>query len=475
MKHKTFFNQHNNIYFIGIGGIGVSALAKLALTSGCQIFGSDLIDSDIIADLKKLGAKIKIGKTDPYALLKKKIDLVIYSTAVPDNALILTQARRLKIPIKTYPQILGEISKQYFTIAVSGMHGKSTTTAMIGLMLESAGLDPLVIVGTKVKEWEGNIKIPHGTWNMEHGTKEKKSIFIVEADEYRSAMLNLSPDIIVLTRIEEDHLDYYKNLTHIKREFRKYLTKLPADGCAIVNWADKNIQSIVRLFDCSIVKYNYQDDDTRQKIKKILKVPGEHNLENALAAYKVGERLGLTQKQILTGLSKFKGTWRRQELVGYFKLPLTNYPLPIISDYAHHPTEIKATLQALREKYPKLRILLAYQPHQHNRTKMLFNDFVNAFDQADILILNEIFDVAGREANLDQDVSSQDLALKINQKIKRLKIKNLKLKICYYTKTLAQTKNKILTLVQPNDIIVIMGAGDIDQVARDLASDLVYA
>ncbi|MEK9165894.1 MAG: UDP-N-acetylmuramate--L-alanine ligase, partial [Patescibacteria group bacterium] len=394
LKSKIFI-KNIQIYFLGIGGIGISALAKLALTNGCQIFGSDLTDSDIIADLIKLGAKIKIGKSDPCAFSKKKIDLVIYSTAVPFNNPILTLARKLKIPAKTYPQMLGEISKQCFTIAVSGTHGKSTTTAMIGLMLESAGLDPLVIVGTKVKKWHGNIRIPKNKSYKLQVISYKKNIFVVEADEYKSAMLNLKPDIIVLTRIEEDHLDYYKNLNHIKREFRKYLKKLPADGCAIVNWKDENIRNIkYQISNIKYIKYNTDADILIiKKIKKILQVPGQHNLENALAAYKVGERLRLTQKQILTGLAKFKGTWRRLELVG--KLQVTSYKLQVISDYAHHPTEIKATLQALRERYPKRRLVLAYQPHQRNRTKMLFNDFVSAFDQADALILNEIFDVAG--------------------------------------------------------------------------------
>ena len=206
-----------------------------------------------------------------------------------------------------------------------------------------------------------------------------------------------------------------------------------------------------------VIKYNYRNKKICAKIKKILKVHGKHNLENALAVYKVGEQLGLTEKQILTGLAKFKGTWRRQELVG--QLLISNYQLPIISDYAHHPTEIKATLQAIREKYPKGRILLAYQPHQHNRTKKLFNKFITCFDRADVLILNEIFDVAGREKRGDQDVSSEDLVLKIKKRI---------VSDCYYTKTLAQTKKKILELVKPNDIIVIMGAGDIDSVAREL-------
>jgi UDP-N-acetylmuramate--alanine ligase len=466
---KFSMNQFSNktVYFIGIGGIGISALAKLALHQGAIVSGIDLVDSDVIDNLKKLGAKIKIGDQNNCYIVKllncyKKPDLVVYSTAVPESHPDFKKALELKIPIKTYPQILGEISKSYFTIAVSGMHGKSTTTTMIGLMLESAGLDPLVIVGTKVKQWHGNIRIPHETWNMKHGTDP---LFVVEADEYKSAMLNLEPNIIILTRIEEDHLDYFKNLAHIKSEFKKYLRKLPDNGCAVVNWGDKNIKSIVSSLSCSIVKYNDSDSKIIKKIKKILKVPGRHNIQNALAVYRVGERMGLNEKQILAGLSKFKGIWRRMEVVG--ELKIKNLKLKIISDYAHHPTEIKATLQAVREKYPKKRILLAYQPHQHNRTKKLFKDFITAFDHADILILNEIFDVAGREADLDQDISSKDLVREIKKRI-AVHCSIVPLFYCCYTKTFKETKQKILELIKPNDIIVIMGAGDIDSVAREL-------
>jgi UDP-N-acetylmuramate--alanine ligase len=345
---------------------------------------------------------------------------------------------------------------------------------MIGLMLETAGLDPLVIVGTKVKEWGGNIRVQSAKCKVQSCSSKLKvkiqnDIFVVEADEYRSAMLNLHPDMIVLTRVEEDHLDYYRDLTHIKQEFKKYVKRLPQKGVVVANWKDENIQSIVKLLHCYIVRYNYRDEEIKKKIKKIIKVIGEHNVENALAAYKVGEVLGLSENQILTGLSKFRGTWRRMELVGYYKLQATSYKLPIVSDYAHHPTEIKATLQALREKYPKKRLVLAYQPHQHNRTKKLFVDFVSAFDDVDVLILNEIFDVVGREELRDQDVSSKDLMWEIRKRIKKLRNLDIKkLRYCYYSRNLKQTERKILELARQNDIIIIMGAGDIDKVAREL-------
>jgi len=464
MEH--FFSKSERILFIGIGGIGISAIAKLALSQGATVFGVDLASSSITRDLETSGAIIKIGRQATFDLKKQGISLIVQTTAAPATHPLIKNGKKLNIPILTYPQILGEISKKFITIAVSGMHGKSTTTAMIGILSVEAGLDPLVIVGTKVREWGGNIRLP-----LNSRFNKNQPLFIVEADEYKSAMLNLLPTVIVLTRIEEDHLDYYRDLQHIKQEFKKYLKNLAPCGALIANWQDKNIRALAKNFPNKIIKYNNNDDDDAlaAKIKSILKVPGRHNLENALAAYKVGEYLGLSEKQILSGLAKFNGTWRRLELAG--KIKKNNAEINIISDYAHHPSEIKASLQAIREQYPDKRILLAYQPHQHNRTKKLFKDFVTVFDQADVVIMNEIFDVAGREENPDQNISSRDLVRAIQKRIKkRLEIKNLKLRSCCYAKNLSTTKLKILKSTKPNDIIVIMGAGDIDTVARQLVA-----
>ncbi len=460
-KQSKPFAFSSSVFFIGIGGIEVSALAKLAFSEGARVAGTDLLESDITKELRNFGAEVTITKTPESINLRAyKTKLIIYSLAVPGDHPLLRQAKQMRIQALPTNETLGEISKTRYTVAVSGMHGKSTTTSMIGVMLESAGLDPLVIVGTKVPQWGGNIRMS----NADH-----KKYFVVEADEYRSKMLALHPDIIVLTRIEEDHLDYYKNLAHIKREFRKYVRGLGESGVVIANWRDSNIRNIVSRFSGRIMKYNYSDSKTAQKIKKILKVPGIHNLQNALAAYQVGKCLGLSDKQILIGLEKFKGTWRRLELAGKFQMstPKTfgaRCQVPVISDYAHHPTEIQASLEALREKYPKKRLVLAYQPHQHNRTKMLFSQFAASFDTADILILNEIFDVAGREKKKDQSVSSEELANAIKKR------REWGGKPIYYSKNLAATKQKIKALARKNDVIIIMGAGDIDRIARELIS-----
>lgn len=463
---NSLFSSSDKIYFIGIGGIGVSAIAKLAMSAGATVYGSDLCDSDTIRELRQAGACVSIGRVARFSLRSHEINQLIYSTAVAPRHPLIVEAKQLRIKCRTYPQALGAISKNYLTVAVSGMHGKSTTTAMIGRLLESAGRDPLVIVGTKVKQWNGNVRSPKSVVSCQLSVV--RPIFVVEADEYRSAMLQLTPAVIVLTRVEEDHLDYYRDISHIKSEFIKYLSGLAPGGVVIANAQDKNIADILSSYPGKIIRYNVQTPAERRiktRLRKILTVPGTHNLENALAAYHVGKYLSVSAAAIYRGLAGFTGTWRRLELVGTLKV--SGRCVPIISDYGHHPTEVAATLQAIREKYPKRSILLAYQPHQHNRTKKLFDRFMTCFDQADQLILVKIFDVAGREVQADQNVSSKTLAAKINARIADLQPA---LKLCVYAKNLAETTKKIRELAKPNDVIVIMGAGDIDSVARFLIS-----
>jgi UDP-N-acetylmuramate--alanine ligase len=412
------------VHFIGIGGIGVSALAKYYLEKGHKVSGSDLASSEITDDLKKRGAKITIGKNT----FKKDADLTIYSPAV--------SVKHSMSNILSYPEALGELTKEYFTIAVSGTHGKSTTTTMIGLLLVKAGLDPTVIVGTKVKEF--------GNSNCRVG---KSQYLVIEADEHFASFLNYWPKIIVLTSIEADHLDYYKNLNNILKTFKKYISHLPKDGVLIANKNDKNIQKIVDRGGTSVRFYSGKQKETG-KLRKILKVPGEHNISNALAALTVARTLKIPDKISYKALSEYKGSWRRFEIK---KFEIRNSKFEIISDYGHHPTEIRATLKACREKYPRKKIWCVYQPHQYQRTYYLFKDFVKAFQQAPIdkIIIADIYDVAGREEKkIKKQVSSEKLVEKIKKK-----------NVIYLS------KGKILNYIKKNwgemDVLIIMGAGDI--------------
>jgi len=426
------------IHFIGIGGIGVSALAKYYLKKGHKVTGSDLVSSEITKTLKKLGVKIFTGRHKAKNL-PENADLVVFSPAVkPDNP-ELKEAKKLKIKSLSYPEALGELTKKYFTIAVSGTHGKSTTTAMIGLLLAKTGLDPTVIIGTKLKEF--------GDSNCRVG---KSQYLVIEADEHMASFLNYWPKIIVLTTIEADHLDYYKNLGNILKTFKKYIGHLPKDGVLIANGDDKNIYHIISTAVKNVFWYSLKDRGG-EKLRKILKVPGEYNISNALAALAVARALKIPDKTSFKALSEYRGSWRRFEITKI----LEPKPYTLISDYAHHPTEIKATLKAAREKFPRKKIWCVFQPHQHQRTFYLFKDFVEVFRQAPIdkLIITDIYDVAGREEiDIKKKVNSEKLV-----------------KAADRNSVIYLPKEKIINYLKNNleggEVVMIMGAGDIYNLA----------
>jgi len=433
------------IHFIGIGGIGVSALAKYYLKSGHKITGSDLVSSEITEALKKKGAKIFLGPQKAQNI-QRNVDLVIYSPAVKKDNPELKEACKLKIvncklKIMSYPKALGELTKNHYTIAVSGTHGKSTTTAMIGLLLTKAGLDPTVIVGTKLKEF--------GDSNCRVG---KSKYLIIEADEHFASFLNYWPKIIVLTTLEPDHLDYYKNFKNYTLAFKKFISHLPKDGCLIANCDDKNVYSIFSTTAKNVKWYSLKNKESR-KLKKILKIPGEFNISNALAALTVARILKIPDKISFKALSEYKGSWRRFEIknTNLHKSEHKSTRITLISDYGHHPTEIKVTLRAAREKFPKKKIWCIFQPHQYQRTYYLFKDFVNVFRKTpvDKLIITDIYDVAGREdKKIKQKVNSQKLVKKVNKE-----------NVIYLPKE--QLSNYLKKNLRSGDVLLIMGAGDI--------------
>ena len=436
------------IHFIGIGGIGVSALAQYYLSKGHIVSGSDLTSSEIIEFLKEKGIKIIIGPHSENNL-SKDTDLVIYSPAVkPDNP-EYKKAKELNIKLQSYPQALGFLTKEYFTIAISGTHGKSTTTSMLALVLTKAGLDPTVIVGTKIKEF--------GNTNFREG---KSKILVIEADEHFASFLNYWPKIIVLTNIEKEHLDYYKNLNNITRTYKEYLSHLGQDGILVANKEDKNIVRIAKKGKHEVVFYSIKQKEAK-KLKRILKVPGKHNVYNSLAVLTVARILGAQDKMSFKTLSEYKGSWRRFDVKeGTISPSLLNSSkrgkvITVISDYGHHPTEILATLKAAREKYPKKKIWCVFQPHQHQRTYYLFDDFVKVFSsvQIDNIVITDIFDVAGREIKkINAGVSSEKLVQKINKNNVRYLL-------------LCDIEKYIKDNMKSKEVLIIMGAGDIYKLA----------
>jgi len=481
---KIDFTKIKKIHFIGIGGIGLSAVAKLMLARGKIVSGSDINESEITDELKKIGAKISIGQRAEN--LTKDIELVIYTLAISEDNSELAKAKKLKIPLLTYPEALGKIFNDKYGIAVCGTHGKSTTASLVGLILAVGGLDPSVLVGSKVPEFQGNLRIGASKY------------FVIEACEYERAFLEYWPKIIILNNIELDHTDYYKNIEDYKKAFGEFIGHLPKNGVWVCNGDDKESQNLkqkiqkyspkikimsfgfsenndIRGYDIKIgkgkVKFkvkckgssceiplcgNFATSEIISQGEFTLKIPGKFNVYNALAAIAVGLRLGVDVEKIKKTLVDFGGTWRRFEVKGECK------NATVISDYAHHPTAVKATVEAARQFYPGRRIVVAFQPHQHNRTKLRYNDFGKSFASADALILAEIFDVAGREEKKDKNISSQNLAEDIKKRNKKM-TPNI-----FYAKDLDDTRKLIDEKIMPGDIVLVMGAGDIYKVADKL-------
>jgi len=458
----------SKIHFIGIGGIGISALARYFLEKGHEVSGSDLVSSEITDDLRKKGAKIftpyqnkfgtgQVGK-HKVKNLSKNIDLVIYSPAVPKNNPELKKAFRLqtsnfKLRVLSYPEALGELTKKYFTIAVCGSHGKSTVAAMISLILIKAGLNPTVIVGTKLREFgDSNFRMGgHPFRVVPRLVPPGSAVLVIEADEHFASFLNYWPKIIVLTALEADHLDYYKNFKNYILAFKKFVSHLPKDGILVANKDDKNIYINFSTAVKKLLWYYLKQKEVK-RIKTILKIPGEFNVSNALAALAVARALKIPDKTAFKALSEYKGAWRRFELK---QLTINNKQLTIINDYAHHPTQIRVTLRTAREKFPRKKIWCVFQPHQYQRTYYLFNDFVKVFQQAldkswiNRLIITDIFDVAGREEK------------EIKQKISSVKlIKAIKKPWAIYL-----PKEKVIKYLRKNlkgrEVVILMGAGNV--------------
>jgi UDP-N-acetylmuramate--alanine ligase len=399
-----------NIHCAGAGGIGLSALAKYLSAQGKKVSGSDLKETEITAELNAHGIRMFYPQEGK---MPAETELLVYSEAVSFDNPDRVSAREKGIPEMSYAEALGAVSRDKRTVAVSGTNGKSTTAAMLGLILEAAGFDPTVIVGSKVPGFPmGNLRIGESEW------------LVVEADDYHAHMLHLRPETIVLTNIEEEHLDYFGDLGHIVRVFQSFVDSLPPEGKLILNADDpvsmddleprgqtttygieeaadvnaKNLVSAPGEQKFLLTREGGDDFEVR------LKIPGRFNASNALAAASAALALGVSEETIAETLAAFTGIWRRFEKVG------ERDGVVIVSDYGHHPTAVRETLRGAREFYPERRLVLVFQPHQRHRTKALMDDFAKALSDADLVILSEIYDVAGREDESTAGVSSALLA-----------------------------------------------------------------
>lgn len=449
-------SNHRQIHCIGIGGIGLSAIAEILLNRGFKVTGSDMKESDMTDRLIADGACIFLGHR---AKNVEGADLVVYTAAASTDNPELIRAGELGIPILTRAEMLGLLMEDYkYGIAVAGTHGKTTTTSMVSLILEDAKLNPTILVGGNLEQINGNVKIGDGEY------------FVTEACEYMDSFLSLKPMIEIILNIDSDHLDYFKDIEHIVSSFDKFANLVPGTGKIIAYDANPFVHSIIDEMT-NVITFGYNESCTyyvtdiffgavglpRFKVhfegsevcEIQLAVPGEHNILNALAAFACCHYLGVPVVDIVRTLEVFKGTQRRFDLIG-----VTSDNVKVVDDYAHHPTEIKATLAAA-QNIPHKDLWCLFQPHTYTRTMALFEDFATAFDQADKIIMAEIY--AAREKNIYK-ISSKEL-------VNEIKKRNPGKEVYYFAK-FEEIANFVSNNAQSGDLVITMGAGDIYKVAE---------
>ena len=458
--YQIDFNDPCRIHFIGIGGISMSGLAEILLSEGFQVSGSDIKETGLTKHLESLGARVMIGQR---ASNIEEPDVVVYTAAIhPDNE-ELCEAKHRGIPLLTRAELLGELMKNYGeAIDIAGTHGKTTTTSMVTEILMHAGKDPTVTVGGILDSIGGNIRV---------GASD---FFVAEACEYTNSFLSFYPTIEVILNVEADHLDFFKDLDDIRHSFKLFIERLPQDGRGflVINGDIKDLDYFISDIGCDYVTYgssrdnDYSAEDISydelghpsytlikegEELGRVeLSVNGIHNVYNSLAAIAVAERLGIPIYDTKRALKGFKGTERRFEYKGEVE------GFTIIDDYAHHPQEIEATIEAAR-LYPHKKLWVAFQPHTYTRTKALLSDFAKALSMADEVILTDIY--AAREQNV-VGISSLDLAEKIREAGGHVE----------YIKEFEDIEKFILNNLETGDLLITMGAGNIVDVADQLIS-----
>lgn len=442
------------VYFIGIGGIGMSALARWFKSEKWSVFGSDIAEGEIIQGLRKDRIEVKIGQKK--GILGPKIGLFIYNQAISPSNPEFVSAKKSGVLILSYAEALGILTRHYETFTVSGAHGKSTTTSLLSLALTKAKYDPTVIVGTKLKEF--------GDRNFRKG---KNNLLLLEADEFHSSFLNYSPTIAIITNIDKEHLDWYKNFSNVKKAFLSFIGKIKSYGMLVVNKDDKNlfllknqIESICKKREIEVQWYSLKDKESK-KIRGVMRhIPGTHMISNALAAYYVAKYIGAKEKDILNAFKKYHGVWRRMEYKGKLKIENCKLDIDIYDDYGHHPTEIKATLSGAKKFFKTKKIICIFEPHQTKRLKLLFKEFTHAFDSANHLFLLPIYKVAGRDEN-EKKYTSENLSKIIQGKRKNVSYVENK-------KNLKQELIGTLKKINSDAVVIMMGAGTINEETKKL-------
>ncbi|MEX2514705.1 MAG: UDP-N-acetylmuramate--L-alanine ligase [Candidatus Paceibacterota bacterium] len=428
MSTKIDLENIKKVHCVGIGGIGLSAVARLFHGRGAGVSGSDMNESPVTDGLREINIDVSIGHDT--ANLPADADLVVHTIAVPADNPELIAAKKGGIPVLTYPETLGLLSENMYTVAVSGTHGKTTTTAMLAEILLAAGKDPTVIVGSLLHAQKSNF------------IGGQSNILVVEACEYRRSFLHLHPDILVITNVDTDHLDYFDDLADIQQAFTTLVAQLADDGVVVCDPQADNLAPVIAAAPNVI-------DFTGITLDGELEVPGEHNRQNGRAAIAAAEELSVSHEEAVETVRKFAGTWRRAQKKGECNGAF------VYDDYGHHPTEVRSTLEGFRQRFPDRRLVVAFQPHLYSRTKEFMDEFADSLSLADVVILLPIY--AARELS-DPAVSSDILA-------KMLADRDVSVQLAA---DFDQATEKLTDLADDGTLILTQGAGDIYKVADNL-------
>jgi len=467
----NILSKYQKVYLVGIKGVGMTMLAQFLKEKGAQVSGSDISDV-FLTDKVLKKEKIKVAKNFAIKNIPTEIDLVIYSSAYnQDNNIELAYlAKEKKIRVLNYASALGEIFSDYEGIAVCGSHGKTTTSAWLGYVLWKANLKPNVLVGSSVPQFKSS------------GLTGESKLFVAEADEYQNKLQYFSPHGVVLNNIDYDHPDFFKTKAAYFKAFHDFVIKIPKHGFLVANDSDKQIRSLYSDVKGWLLNYDlvYDDKEYLKKKNKVkflaydyriedgyqyfkvndfgefkIKLIGRHNVYNALAVLAASYALGLEVTEIKKHLATFLGTTRRAQYLGDFKT------VPIFDDYAHHPTEVRSTIEAFKEAYPKKRLVTVFHPHTFTRTLALFDDFKKSFSGADELI---VIDIYGSARETQGGTSSKELIKAITAWNKEQSVRQ---KVVHQTDLVAVEKY-LRENLKANDLLLLMGAGDIFRVGEKL-------
>ena len=455
------YKRSYHIHFVGIGGIGMSGIAELLLNLGHQVSGSDIQESEITRRLETLGATISYSHQPQQVA---GADAVVVSSAIDaDNPEVAAANMDYHIPVIRRAEMLAELMRLKYAVLVAGAHGKTTTTSMVGTVMAEGGLDPTVIIGGRLNAWGTNAKLGQGDF------------VVAEADESDGTFLLYSPTISLVTNIDTEHLDFYKDLDEIKETFLEFINQVPFYGLNILCLEDENIQSLLPRIKKRMVTYgfsaqadfqardlafdglnvSYRAFHREQELGKVtLPIPGRHNALNSLAAVAVGHELEIPFSAICRGLQEMTGVQRRFQIKGEVN------GVTVIDDYGHHPTEIKAVLKTMASSFPGRRRFVLFQPHRYTRTQALFEDFTTAFYQSDVLIVTEIYAAS-------EPVIPGVHAEKLTTAIQEHGHSNVR----YIPDHLALVPS-LVEEVREGDVVLTLGAGNIWQTGEELLKRL---